>query len=127
MQHPVMEELGESVREVVIEALRRHLRATMGDELWRKDKVTFNRMTALRGLGNLVQFEGDRDYLTVTFENTCMPLLVVGAVQELFAMDMSKETSKHEWELCEDGDPTVTVRGKKAMSTLESPAMKGTP
>jgi len=119
------EELGESVQETVIEALRRHLRSTMSEEMWKQDMVTFNRMSALRGLGNLVQFEGDREYLTVTFENACMPLLMVGTVQGLFEMAMRKETSTCEWELAEDGDLTVTVRGQKAMAPVESPAMKG--
>jgi hypothetical protein len=120
------EELGEGVQEVVIEALRRHLRSTLGEEIWLRDMVDFNRMSALRGLGNLVQFEGDRDYLTVTFENSCMPLLMVGTVQGLFEMAMGKESSTHEWELADDGDLTVTVRGQKAMAAVESPSLKGT-
>jgi len=119
------EELGESVQETVIEALRRHLRSTMSEEMWKQDMVTFNRMSALRGLGNLVQFEGDREYLTVTFENACMPLLMVGTVQGLFEMAMRKKASTYEWELAEDGDLTVTVRGQQAMAPVESPAMKG--
>ena len=87
--------------------------------------VTFNRMSAMRGLGNLVQFEGDRDYLNVTFENACMPLLMVGMVQGLFEMAMGKESSTYEWDLAEDGDLTVTVRGQNAKAPVESPAMKG--
>jgi len=121
----LMEELGESVQEIVIEALRRHLRSTMNEEMWKRDMVAFNRMSALRGLGNLVQFEGDRDYLTVTFENACMPLLMVGTVQGLFEMAMHKETSTYEWELADDGDLTVTVRGQKIKAPVESPALKG--
>ncbi len=73
-----------------------------------------------------MQFEGDRDYLTVTFENACMPLLMVGTVQGLFEMAMGKESSTREWEMAEDGDLTVTVRGEKAMTRVESPAMKST-
>jgi hypothetical protein len=120
----LLEELGESVQDVVIEALRRHLRASFHEETWRREMVVFNRMSALRGLGNLVQFEGDRDYLTVTFENSCMPLLMVGTVQGLFEMAMGKESSTREWELSEDGDLTVTVRGEKTMVQVESPAME---
>jgi len=86
--------------------------------------VAFNRMSALRGLGNLVQFEGDRDYLTVTFENACMPLLMVGTVQGLFEMAMGKESSTYEWELADDGDLSITVRGEKTMVPVESPAME---
>ncbi|MBN2025756.1 MAG: hypothetical protein JW854_03175 [Actinobacteria bacterium] len=121
----LIEELGERVQEIVIEALRRHLRTTMSEEMWKRDMVTFNRMSAMRGLGNLVQFEGDRDYLTVTFENACMPLLMVGTVQGLFEMAMGKEASTYEWEMADDGDLTVTVRGEKAMAVVESPAVKG--
>jgi hypothetical protein len=121
----LIDELGESVQEIVIEALRRHLRSTMSEEMWKRDMVAFNRMSALRGLGNLVQFKGDRDYLTVTFENACMPLLMVGTVQGLFEMAMRKETSTYEWELTDDGDLTVTVRGEKVMAPVKSPALKG--
>lgn len=119
------EELGESVQEMVIEALRRHLRSAVSEEAWRRDMVTFNRMSALRGLGNLVLFEGDRDYLTVTFENACMPLLMVGTVQGLFEMAMHKETSTYEWDLAEDGNLTITVRGEKTMSPVESSSFEG--
>ncbi|MEW6554286.1 MAG: hypothetical protein AB1384_08385 [Actinomycetota bacterium] len=120
----LQEELGEKIQDAVVEALRRHLRSSLSEESWRKDMVIFNRMSALRGLGNLVQFEGDRDYLTVTFENSCMPLLMVGTVQGLFEMAMGKESSTREWELSDDGDLTVTVRGKKAMVAVESPALE---
>ncbi len=119
------EELGESVQEAVIEALRRHLHSSVNEEAWKRDMVTFNRMSALRGLGNLVLFEGDRDYLTVTFENACMPLLMVGTVQGLFEMALNKESSSYEWEMSEDGDLTVTVRGERTMAKIESPALKG--
>jgi len=120
------EELGESIQEAVIEALRRHLHSSVNEEAWKRDMVTFNRMSALRGLGNLVLFEGDRDYLTVTFENACLPLLMVGTVQGLFEMALKKESSTYEWEMSEDGDLTVTVRGERTMAAVESPALKGT-
>jgi len=121
----LIDELGQRVQEIVIEALRRHLRATMSEEMWKRDMVTFNRMSAVRGLGNLVQFEGDRDYLTVAFENACMPLLMVGTIQGLFEMAMGKDASTYEWEMSDDGDLAVTVRGEKAMASVESPALKG--
>ena len=121
----LIKELGEDVQEAVIEAFRRHLRSAMNEEAWKRDMVTFNRMSALRGLGNLVLFEGDRDYLTVTFENACMPLLMVGTVQGLFEMAMHKETSTYEWELAEDGDLTITVRGERTMVAVESPSIEG--
>lgn len=105
------EELGDMVTESVVEAFRRHLREAMSGESWKKDGPTYNRMIASRGLGNLVNFEGDRDYLAVTVENAAMPLLMVGMVQGLFELALNKERSVYEWDLADDGDLTVTVRG----------------
>jgi hypothetical protein len=103
-------ELGSSVQEMVIEALRRFLKSTTFEESWRKEAADFRRLVAMRGLGNLVYFDGDRNSLTVTIENACMPLLMVGTMQGLFEVAMGVKKSTYEWELKDDGDLTITVQ-----------------
>jgi hypothetical protein len=39
-------------------------------------------------------------------------------------MAMGKESSTYEWELADDGDLSVIVRGEKIMVPVESPAME---
>jgi hypothetical protein len=105
-------ELGLSIQDMVVEALRRFLKSTSFDESWRKEAIDFKRIIAMRGLGNLVYFDGDKESLTLTIENACMPLLMVGAVQGLFEVAMGVDDSTYEWDLKDDGDLTITVRVK---------------
>jgi len=103
-------ELGEAIQETVIEAMRRYVRVAWAVDEWRRDAETFRHMIALRGMGNLVTFEGDRSRLTITLENSALHLPVVGAVQALVEMAYRVDRSRIEWELAEDGDLTVTTR-----------------
>lgn len=103
-------ELGESVPEVVIEAQRRYIRSAWGVERWRMDTPTFRRVIALRGLGDLTRFEGDREGVRVTIQNSCMHLGMVGIIQSLVELVYRVERSSVDWELAEDGDLSVTVK-----------------
>ncbi len=103
------EELGEALEETVIEAMRRYIRIAWAVEEWRRDAETFRRMIAVRGLGNLVDFEGDREHLTVRVENATFHLPMVGAVQALVEMAYRVDSSRVEWELSDDGDLTITT------------------
>jgi hypothetical protein len=67
-------------------------------------------MIAVRGLGNLVHFEGDREHLDMVIENACLHLPVVGAVQALVELAYRVDGSRVEWSLAEDGDLSLTVR-----------------
>lgn len=102
-------ELGEAIPKTVIEAMRRYIRIAWSVEEWRRDAETFRRMIALRGMGNLVGFEGDRNHLTLTVENATLHLPMVGAIQALVEMAYRTDRSTVEWDLAEDGDLTVTT------------------
>ncbi len=102
-------ELGEAIQETVIEAMRRYIRMAWAVEEWRRDAETFRRMIAVRGMGNLARFDGDRSHLTVTVENAAMHLPMVGAIQALVEMAYRVDRSTVEWEMAEDGDLTVTT------------------
>jgi hypothetical protein len=103
------EELGGVIPDTVIEAMRRYIRIAWAVEEWRRDAENFRRMIALRGLGNLVSFEGDRSHLTLTVENSALHLPMVGAIQALVEMAYRVDRSQVEWELAEDGDLTVST------------------
>jgi hypothetical protein len=104
-------ELGEVIPEVVIEAQRRYIKLAWKEE-WRRDTAAFRHLIALRGLGNLTHFEGDRHGLTLTIQNSCLHLLMVGTIQALVEMAYSVEESTCEWDLADDGDLTVTVKAE---------------
>jgi hypothetical protein len=102
-------ELGEAIPEMVIEAQRRYIKSAWSADDWRRRAPDFQRLLALRGLGNLVDFEGDREHLTVTLQNSCLHLPMVGIVQALVEMAYRVEESTYEWDFAEDGNLTVNV------------------
>jgi len=103
-------ELGEAIPETVIEAQRRYIKSAWGVDQWNRDGSTFQHMIALRGLGNLVSFDGDRTHLTLKIENSCLHLPMVGTIQALVELAYRAESSTCEWELAEDGDLIITVK-----------------
>ncbi len=109
-------EIGDSIPQTVIEAQRRHIRIAMINEGWRQDADVFRNMTALRGLGNITQFEGDRHHLKVTIENSCMHLLMVGTIQGLVELAYGFSSSNVTWNLSDDGDLEVMVKGERIMA-----------
>jgi hypothetical protein len=102
-------ELGEAVPEMVIEAQRRYIKSAWSRDEWRRRAPDFQHLLALRGLGNLVDFKGDREHLTVTLQNSCLHLPMVGIVQALVEMAYRADNSTYKWDFSEDGDLTVTV------------------
>ncbi len=104
------EELGEPVAEAVIEAQRRYVKSAWVDDVWNRDDYTFQQILGQRGLGNLVRFEGDKNQLTVTIENSCLHLLMVGTMQALVELVYHAESSSCEWDTGDDGDLTITIR-----------------
>jgi hypothetical protein len=106
-------ELGEAIPEVVIEAQRRYIKTAWDIESWNRDGATFQQMVALRGLGNITTFDGQRTHLTMVVENTCLHLLLIGTVQALVELAYKADGSTCEWELADDGDLTLTVTVNK--------------
>jgi hypothetical protein len=103
-------ELGEVIQEVAIESQRRYIKSAWTEEEWRRDADVFRRMIAVRGVGNLAHFEADRQGLTLTIQNSCLHLLMVGAIQALVEMAYRVEESTYEWDFTDDGDLTVTIK-----------------
>jgi len=106
-------ELGENIPEVVIEAQRRFVKAGLTSSQEVRGIEDFRKELALRGLGNLKEFEADKDGLQLTIENPCLYLMLVGLTQGLFELAFGCEGDV-EWELAEDGDLTVEVTPKSA-------------
>ncbi len=102
-------ELGEAIPAVVIEAQRRYIKSAWNLESWNRDGSTFQQMIALRGLGNMTTFDGQRTHLRMVVENTCQHLPLIGSVQALVELAYKVDGSTCEWELSEDGDLTLTV------------------
>jgi len=105
-------ELGENIPEVVIEAQRRFVKAGFSSSQEVRGVEDFRQELALRGAGNLKEFEADKDGLRVRIENPCLYLMLVGLTQGLFELAFGREGDV-EWELAGDGDLTVKVTSKK--------------
>jgi hypothetical protein len=103
-------ELGEAIPDAIIEAQRRYVKSAWSEDEWGREALDFRRMIAVRGLGNLTRFEGERDRLSVTIQNSCMHLGVVGTVQALMELAYGLNDSMLEWELAEDGGLSITIK-----------------
>jgi len=103
-------ELGEAIPEAVIKAQKDYVKGYVGEEDWKQDALSFRRLIASRGLGNLARFEGDRTSLSVTIENSCLHLLMVGIAQAMVEMVYGVDDSACAWELSENGDLNITIR-----------------
>jgi hypothetical protein len=116
-------ELGEEIPAAVIAAQRDYVKGYVGGENWNRDASEFRKMIASRGLGNLTRFEGGRQSLSLTIENSVLHLLMAGTIQAMVDMVYGFEESTCEWQLAEDGDLTVVVKGDKASSKSSSPGL----
>jgi hypothetical protein len=95
-------ELGETVPKVVVEAQRRFAASgfySIGDV---EDVEDFGSQLALRGLGNLRDFQISRRGMRMRMDNAVLHLMVVGALQGAFDAAMGVD-SRVEWELLERG------------------------
>ncbi len=105
-------ELGEAIPAVVIEAQRRYIKNAWNIESWNKDGASFQQMVALRGLGNITRFDGQRTHLTLVVENASLHLLTIGTAQALVELVYKADSSTCDWELTEDGVLTLTITVK---------------
>ncbi len=103
-------ELGEEIPAAVIEAERRFVKERAKKRNWRRGGTTFNRLSALRGMGNITRFEADEKHLSLLIENACLPLLMVGMAQAIYELALNSEKSVYEYHLGEDGDLSITVK-----------------
>lgn len=105
-------ELGEVIPNAVIEAQRQNLKSAWSTDWWNRSASSFQHIIAIRGLGNLVTFEGDRNRLTLNIQNACLPLPMIGTVQALVEMAYRADSSACEWEFADDGDLNITIKLK---------------
>jgi hypothetical protein len=103
-------ELGDSIPAAVIEAQRRFVKSRVWEDNWRRSGMTFTHFTALRGLGNLTEFEVDENHLDVMIENSCLSLVMVGMTKAIYELALGYDETTHEWNLTEDGDLSITVK-----------------
>jgi hypothetical protein len=102
-------ELGESVPDAIIEAQRRYGKLSMSADNWRRSGYDFKSWAALRGLGNITGFKADEKHVTLTLENPCMHLALVGMAQALYELAWGAESSTSEWHRTDDGDLVINV------------------
>lgn len=107
-------ELGEAIPEAVIEAQRRYIKYAWGVERWNRSGATFQKMIAVRGLGNQVEFEGNGDHLSMRIENSCLHLPMIGTIQALVELAYRADSSRVEWELEDHGDLSLTIHVKRS-------------
>lgn len=103
-------ELGDPILDLAIEAQRRFTRDIAAGQDWRRDEAFFSNWTALRGLGNIVSFEADKDGTSVHLQNACLPLALVGTAQAFYEIAMGIDRSACEWENRDDGDLLIKIR-----------------
>jgi hypothetical protein len=106
-------EIGDVIPETIIEAQRRQIKIGWDVESWNRDGSTFQEMLAIRGLGNLTKFEGDRNHLDIVVENACLHLPMIGTAQALVELAYKAHSSTCEWELSDDGDLSLTININK--------------
>jgi hypothetical protein len=100
---------GKVVIEAAIEAQRRYVHTRVTAEEFRNLVYSMQGLTALRGLGNVTRFDAEKERVSITIENSCMHLVVVGMAQALYELALNRDDSTREWELSEDGDLKLTI------------------
>lgn len=103
-------ELGETIRDAVVEAQRRFVKKALAREDFGLGQEAMRRMLALRGLGNLASLEADAGRLEMTIENSCLAPLMAGLMQGAFELVFGHDASVCAWEAREDGDLLISVR-----------------
>jgi ribosomal protein L37E len=101
-------ELGDTVPKIIVEAQRRFT-ASGFFTLWDvKDVEDFGNQLALRGLGNLRDFQISRRGLRMRLDNAVLHLMIVGLLQGAFDAAMSVD-SRVDWEFSERGTLEMEV------------------
>lgn len=101
-------ELGENIPQVIVEAQRRFIKSGLFSGQEARDIGDFREQLAIRGLGNIKEFEAGEEGLHMRVENPCLHLMLAGQAQGLYELAFGLEGDVR-WELAEDGDLTVDV------------------
>ena len=105
----VVDELGEDLREIIVEAQYLQIKEAWSWEKWNRGAEEYQHLLALSGVGNLVSMEGSRDHVSILMNNACLPLLMVGTLKALTELAYRRESSSCTWEYRDGGDLSVTV------------------
>jgi hypothetical protein len=102
-------ELGEDIARVIVQAQRDYAKQVLTEEELEGGSRYFNRFFALRGMGNLVQFDMSDNALAAVVENASPPFMVAGILQGIFEAATVKK-SACEYVRGDDGILTVSVK-----------------
>ena len=104
-------ELGEDIPRTIVESQRQYILETLQDAEVKQDSEYLRHQFALRGMGNLVTLDLEKNKLEAIVENTSLPLLVVGILQGIFEL-ISGFESDCEYSRSEDGTLEVSVSAR---------------
>jgi hypothetical protein len=102
-------ELGEDIARVIVQAQRDYAKQALTEEELQGGSDYYNKFLALRGMGNLVEYNMSDDTFTAVVENASPPLMVAGILQGIFEAIYEKESAI---EYVRDDDGTLTVSVK---------------
>lgn len=103
-------ELGETIPAAVIEAQKRYIKENFSSEYWNQKLPTMRQMLAARGLGLLTRLERDDQHFSLTIQNACIPLFMVGLAQGLYELITGKNSTSYEYSMSDDGVLDITIR-----------------
>jgi hypothetical protein len=103
-------EVGETIPETVIDAQREYVKASMKSEDYHNFMAGLEGVLAIRGVGMLARLEADDKHISITIENSCLHLWMIGIIQGLFELGTGSSSTTREWNLSPEGVLAVTVR-----------------
>ncbi len=103
------DELGEELSRTIVEAQRRYVVETVQMEEVRREPGYLMRQVALRGMGNIVNFDTSAGGMEATVDNALPHLLVAGLLQGICEL-LSGKSSSLSYEHDERGTLTLTAK-----------------
>ncbi len=108
------DELGETIPQTVVEAQRRFVRTGFDFRDFMGGMEDLRTGLAVRGLGNLREFNINGSGIQMELDNACLPLLLLGFIQGTFELAFDIETNI-DWELSEEGHLHMELLPKKPL------------
>jgi hypothetical protein len=102
-------ELGEDIARIILKAQGDYAKRALTEEEMERGFLYFNRFFALRGMGNLVQYDLSDAAIDAVVENASPPLMVAGMLQGIFEATTGRE-SACEYVRGDDGTLLVKIK-----------------
>jgi len=102
-------ELGEDIARVIMTAQRDYIKGALLKKELEKGYPYFVLFFALRGMGNLVQFDMSDNALAAAVENASPPLMVAGILQGIYEAKSDRE-STCDYKRGDDGTLSVSIQ-----------------